>query len=119
MRYPPLQKLLGVLLAPLLTSMVSSFLIIISETRPEKGCYHHVYRGKDKQWHFADSGIKNRNQDVTVTLPRGRRYYRFEYCFCLLCTPQTVFVGIYRFHDDCPSVRPLFRRSKMLLVSGQ
>ena len=36
-----------------------------------------MYRGKDKQWHFADSGMKNRNQDVTITLPRGKEHYRF------------------------------------------
>ena len=46
------------------------------EKRLEKGRYHHVYRGKDKQWHFADSGVKDRNQDVTITLPQGKEQYR-------------------------------------------
>ena len=50
--------------------------IIHVDNRSEKGYYHHVYRGKDKQWHFADSGMKNRNQDMTITLPRGKEFYR-------------------------------------------
>lgn len=52
------------------------FYLYVLDTRLEKGRYHHVYRGKDKQWHFADSGIKNRNQDVTITLPKGKEHYR-------------------------------------------
>ena len=49
-----------------------------TESRLEKGRYHQVYKGKDKQWHFADSGMKDRSQDVSITLPRGREHYRSD-----------------------------------------